>query len=663
VKTFTIAYRVADFLKKHPPFDCMEEEDLVAIAAAGRVSFHEDGEIIFEEGLERSAFFYVIQQGTVRLVRHGLQGEQLVDLRGEGDLLGISWFLGEPRYIHTARTDTEVILYALPWDVFLPRLQRYRQATRYLAAYFSIRPTYDNERLARTGEDEQPSSLATHASAGEDGLGAATWLDESGPINQRAREALITAREATLVRDAARQMAASSHEALVIIDRQGRPRGIVTETDLCNRVATGEVAVDAPISTLMASPVVTIPPGLHVGELILRMLAARLRHLCITEDGTPGSRATGLVAERDLHALHGRLPTFLAKEIRSAGGSARLAALRKRAGELMLIALDSRASIRWVGRLIQHVDHGIFERSLQLAEAELAATGLNRPPTPYCWVAAGREGRGERYLPTEQRNFIIYDDRDAQPASGVEHWFHELGSRVCGRIGECGFPCEHDALSAFNRDWVMPLSRWRDTYTRWISEPSARLAAEHAPFFDLAPLSGKAALLDELRAHIAAQLQANPGFVPRLARETLAQLPPITIFRNGVVDREGIMWTCVDTRQHMLGPLVGVGRVLALRRGDLRALTTSGRFLAARESFPAHTTLLESAAEAVRTALYFETHSGLHHGGDGRFIRADEMSKLDQERVKGIFRTVIDAMEFAQSIVDGQPTPTRQPAP
>ena len=94
MRTSTISYRVADFLKQHPPFDLLKEEALLRLAASGRVKMHQRGERIIWQGREPGPFFFVIQQGTVRLVRETDQGEDLHDLLGVGDLLGVSRFLG-----------------------------------------------------------------------------------------------------------------------------------------------------------------------------------------------------------------------------------------------------------------------------------------------------------------------------------------------------------------------------------------------------------------------------------------------------------------------------------------------------------------------------------------------------------------------------------------
>jgi CBS domain-containing protein len=66
VETSAISYRVADFLKQHPPFQAMDHADLIDLAARGRVKFHEPNEYILQGEPHRHQV-YVIQQGTVSL--------------------------------------------------------------------------------------------------------------------------------------------------------------------------------------------------------------------------------------------------------------------------------------------------------------------------------------------------------------------------------------------------------------------------------------------------------------------------------------------------------------------------------------------------------------------------------------------------------------------
>ena len=53
MKSSSIRFRVADFLKQHAPFDVVSEQDLLDLAMGGRVKFHESDEIIFQQGAQR----------------------------------------------------------------------------------------------------------------------------------------------------------------------------------------------------------------------------------------------------------------------------------------------------------------------------------------------------------------------------------------------------------------------------------------------------------------------------------------------------------------------------------------------------------------------------------------------------------------------------------
>src|SRR3954452_3106851 len=95
VETSGITYRVADFLKDYPPFNAVDDSDLLALTANGRVKFHEPHEYILWKGEPHRPFILVIQQGTVSLLDESVDGAELCDVRGSGDLVGIERYNGD----------------------------------------------------------------------------------------------------------------------------------------------------------------------------------------------------------------------------------------------------------------------------------------------------------------------------------------------------------------------------------------------------------------------------------------------------------------------------------------------------------------------------------------------------------------------------------------
>src|SRR5580765_4367499 len=135
MKTSVIRYRVADFLKQHPPFDAISEQDLLDLSGSGRVKFHESEEYLYYQGDAKSPLIWIIQQGRVELLEKSTSGDELHDVLGEGDLLGLERFAGDGACLYSARTSTDVILYGVDAAAFESVAARYPLVKRFLAAH------------------------------------------------------------------------------------------------------------------------------------------------------------------------------------------------------------------------------------------------------------------------------------------------------------------------------------------------------------------------------------------------------------------------------------------------------------------------------------------------------------------------------------------------
>jgi len=142
MQTAAIPYRVADFLKQHPPFQFLDEPDLVALAARGRVRFHEPDEYICWQSSPHTPFVYVIQQGSVSLWDESADPPTLRDIRGTGDTIGIERFNGSPASLHSARSASEVVIYALHAADLEPLLAGNPRAAQYVAAHSAVTADY-----------------------------------------------------------------------------------------------------------------------------------------------------------------------------------------------------------------------------------------------------------------------------------------------------------------------------------------------------------------------------------------------------------------------------------------------------------------------------------------------------------------------------------------
>src|SRR6478735_1924629 len=106
METAEINHRVADFLKRHPPFNVVDEPDLLAFAGRGRVRFHEPHDYILWQGEPHRHQVFVIQQGTVSLWDEATGRGVLRDVRGQGDMLGLERYNGVSLSPYSARSES-----------------------------------------------------------------------------------------------------------------------------------------------------------------------------------------------------------------------------------------------------------------------------------------------------------------------------------------------------------------------------------------------------------------------------------------------------------------------------------------------------------------------------------------------------------------------------
>jgi len=94
---------IQELLTEQPFFQGLGEEAIAFISGCGSIVQIEANQFIFREA-EPAEFFYVLRSGRVALEIHGPeQGSLVLDVLGEGDIVGASWLFPPYRWELDAR--------------------------------------------------------------------------------------------------------------------------------------------------------------------------------------------------------------------------------------------------------------------------------------------------------------------------------------------------------------------------------------------------------------------------------------------------------------------------------------------------------------------------------------------------------------------------------
>ncbi|MGH8514938.1 MAG: putative nucleotidyltransferase substrate binding domain-containing protein, partial [Gammaproteobacteria bacterium] len=198
----------------------------------------------------------------------------------------------------------------------------------------------------------------------------------------------------------------------------------------------------------------------------------------------------------------------------------------------------------------------------------------------------------------------------------------------------------------------LSLPAWKRFFERLVTDPIGQGIYDSRTLFDLRPAAGDHALAAELTDYLVELLRDHPVFIAVLANDSMINLPPLTLFRDLVVESDRAEHETLDLTRTLLDPLADVGRVFALARHPLAEAATTRRLERAAQSVRSRGALFSAAADAFRIGLYHRTGNAIREQSEGSLVRPASLSRYDQQVLKGCFRTVLDLLELTWANFD-----------
>jgi CBS domain-containing protein len=115
------------------------------------------------------------------------------------------------------------------------------------------------------------------------------------------------------VGEAAKMMSRFRIGSLIVVDKSGRPVGIITEGDVSRAVARGSNPSNSAVRTIMSKKLITTHPGERVEEAAKLMADAQVKKLPVVEEG----RLVGIVTQTDIVGSSFELITSLKEMVRA----------------------------------------------------------------------------------------------------------------------------------------------------------------------------------------------------------------------------------------------------------------------------------------------------------------------------------------------------------
>jgi PAS domain S-box-containing protein len=355
--------------------------------------------------------------------------------------------------------------------------------------------------------------------------------------------------------EAALLMSRNDHDAILIIQDDRKNIGIVTDTDLRNRVVAGEYPFNKPVFEIMSSPVVTIPDQALLFEAVLLVKEKGISHLAVADRK---GEVVGIFSNKDLIDVQRNSISYLINEIKSAKTILTLKDIHNKVPGLVKTLLDSGARIQNITHLISTMTDATTERVVEFAIEE-----MGKPPVNFAFLALGSEGRREQTLVTDQDNAIVYENVPYEKMADINRYFLYLGQKINLWLDRIGYNYCQGEIMAGNPQWCQPVSRWKDYFTNWITNESINGSLGISIFFDFRTVYGDPQYASQLRSHIDKTTYDRTDFYKRLAEDTLKYKMPVNIFKSATSDSPSAKTEVMDLKTGIM-PITDFARVYSL---------------------------------------------------------------------------------------------------
>jgi CBS domain-containing protein len=609
----------ASFLRRTPPFGLLDEQALNRFVEGLTMQLYPAGAHILQQGSPPTRELYVIKEGLVRLYARTPAGQdQVLDFRSAGDTFGFL-SLGEgDRLEASVQAVSDTVCYVADGASALKLLEDHPELQEYLL------PRYYPKR-----EGDLPRANIVLGAPHEGG----ERVLFTTPVAELARREVLAVRADTPAIEAARLMSAQRVGASVVVDEIGLPVGLLTNTDLRDRVFVAGRDPAVPAGEVMSAPPLAVQAGDFCFEALLKMLGHGVHHLLVLD----GERLAGVVSSHDFMVLQGTSPLVIAREIEGRTTVEGLAASSRRVKSLVSLLLREGAGAGTISRVLSAVND-----RLEIRVLELVLQTLGPPPLPFCWIVYGSAGRKEQTFKTDQDNAIVYrDPADEREAAAAQEYFSRFAELAVDAFLRCGFSRCQGNFMASNPEWRQPLRVWNRSFSDWIRNPTGDAVYQAANLFDFRGLHGDLRLAAELKGHLLQALRGQPIFLKAMADDTFAHRPPLGMLGTLVVETAGEHANQLDIKRHCLMPLVNIARLfslecriaetstlerLAVLAGVHPVVKTDGADLAHAFEF---LSLLRIRHQHERIAMDLEPDNFIHPG---------QLSSLNQHALKQICR-------------------------
>ncbi|UJF17750.1 DUF294 nucleotidyltransferase-like domain-containing protein [Vibrio sp. SS-MA-C1-2] len=525
----TLMPNILHFIEQIDPFDKLPKSIVKEIAMSIEVTFLSVGEQITFSSDKNDQCLYIIRTGAVE--QRKLDGTLKARLASE-DLFGFTFLDAQTpaNKEYTITAIEESLIYLIP---AAPLYQILNNDPTYLS-YFA------SNALVRL-----KSAMNIVWSSEEKGLFFKT-------VTEVANYHIATVTSDTSIQEVAREMRLRSKVSCAFVMENKQFVGLITDKDMTKRVIAEGIDIQQSIATVMTPNPFCVNDDDLVFKATALMMEHNIQNIPVVHHGQPVAliTAANLIQKNRVQAV------YLVDKINKADSIDQLVDLTAERQAIFEALVEGKVPTKVIGQVMAMIMDCYNRRLIALAEDKLGS-----PPCEYLWMVAGSHARNEVNMTSDQDSAIVFSDSATEQD---KIYFTHLAMDVCKGMDLCGYPLCTGRFMAASTKWCQSLSTWKAYYRKWSLNPEYDLILNISVFLEIRAIYGDNQLFDQLNDYLHQKIDNNQHFISALVRNSLVIKPPLSIFKNLVLIKDGDNANTLNIKSSAISLLVDLIRIYAV---------------------------------------------------------------------------------------------------
>jgi len=590
-----MAKQVEDFLNTSAPFDVLDKEQkLELVKHTELIYLTADNVGDLQKG--KSSLF-LIQNGQFSVQDSDAPLRHL----SEGDYFGYTNIMEKRNFSLSISVDSPGLVYCFEASAVTP-----------LFELPAIRNFFDGLRN---------NALQNHAISDSNSM----WLYKG--LEDVINKSPVSVDIETSITVAA-QIMTNQKVSSLLVTREDKLIGIITDRDLRSRVVAASLDTHLPVSHIMTPNPAQIMGNRTLFDALALMTERNIHHLPVIDQQT--LVPLGMVTASDIIRHQRGNVLFIIGELSKAENLYELTRLSWQLPHYFSAHAKKAGDYDIAGKILSQATDIMTRKLIGFFQQ---ANG--KAPMMFAWLVYGSQAREDQTMGSDQDNGLLLAER---PSETQAEYFAKMADYVCNGLAKCGIKLCDGNIMASNPKLRLSLEEAIEEAKRWVKAPTKDAIMHFNIFLDVRCAAGDISLFKQLQRQRAPLMKQNM-FLAALTRNSNEISVPLSMFQKFIYEKGRKEKDVIDLKTRAVALINNIARIYALADG-----VTLPNTLARLDALSENSQLSKKDATNLRDIWLFLNRLRWRHQLENKVtdnrVSVSSLSSIEKHQLKAAFKAI-----------------------